>query len=211
MSRYLIDKTLYATDFTASCASCWGNIYTYDFKIDVSGNVFVKWGQADFREPQPKAAVDLYSIVDNVEVPPYIIDLYKHLCNQIDQGPGNGACRLDKMNILFETVIHLKTSMHQEASNQDKKMVEIQLQTKMAEKFAFEREQLSKSLNQELLKQIDLTTEQHSQKYRELEEQMRMLQAEHETSMFLLKTKTQNLELIHQRIVHDNELWENPL
>ena len=111
---YAFDKTLYATDFTASCGSCWGNIYTYDFKIDMSGNVFIKWGQADFRESQPKATEELYSVIDNIKVPPYILELYEHLCTQINQGPGNGACRLDKIRMLFETVNQLKSSMGKE-------------------------------------------------------------------------------------------------
>jgi hypothetical protein len=108
MTHFLIDKTLYATDFTASVGSCWGNIYTYRFRIDVKGNVFVKWGQADFRDPQPEATDVLFSVVDNIKVSSPIIDLYLHLFKHVEQGPGNGACRLDKMQMLFETVKHMK-------------------------------------------------------------------------------------------------------
>jgi hypothetical protein len=173
-SSYVFDKTLYATDFTASCASCWGNIYTYDFKIDVSGNVFVKWGQADFRESQPKATDDMYSIIDNIKVPPHIIELYEHLSSQIDQGPGNGACRLDKIRMLFETVNHLKSSMGKEHNENAalkrriaefeategmlrKQIEEIQVKSQMEAKIASERELLSKALNLELLDRIDIT------------------------------------------------------
>lgn len=211
-TSYVFDKTLYATDFTASFASCWGNIYTYDFKIDVSGNVFVKWGQADFRESQPKATDELYSIIDNIKVPPYIIELYEHLCSQIDQGPGNNACRIDKIRMLFETVNHLKSSMgkeqHENAglkrriaefeSTEEllrKQLEEIQVKSQMEIKFALERELLSKSLNLELLDRIDIAIT----KQQELEEKLQMMRSEHQVLP----------EMTSSRYIGTNE-WENP-
>ena len=204
-SSYVFNKILYASDFTAACASCWGNIYTYDFKIDVSGNVFVKWGQADFRESQPKATDELYSVIDNIKVPPHIIELYEHLCSQIDQGPGNGACRLDKIRMLFETVNHLKSSMgkeHNENAALKRRIAEFEategMLRKQLEEIQLKSQMEAKSLNLELLNRIDIEIA----KQLELKEQMQMTLADYENDRCLPK-------MASSRYIGTNE-WDNP-
>ena len=110
--NYEIATLLYATDFVTTAGSCWGMIYTYNFQIDKNGNINVKFGydQYDTRH-QPKPIKLLFEIVDNIKVPNYIIELYEYLIKSHLVTPsikGNGACRLEKMNMFFEIVKNLK-------------------------------------------------------------------------------------------------------
>ncbi|MFY7731185.1 MAG: hypothetical protein ACOVRN_16830 [Flavobacterium sp.] len=117
---YEITELLYATDFMSTAGSCWGYIYSYYFQIDKNGNVNVTYGQAHYNDPQPQPTKLLFEIVDNVKVPDYIIELYKHLIKTHLVTPhvrGNVACRLEKMEMFFEIVKKLKTSIKYMSDN----------------------------------------------------------------------------------------------
>lgn len=112
--NYEITELLYATDFMSSAGACWGSIYSYNFQIDKNGNINVKYGQAHYTDPQPQPIRLLFEIIDNIKVPYYIIELYKYLIKTHLVTPnisGNGACRLEKMEMFFEIVKNLKTSI----------------------------------------------------------------------------------------------------
>lgn len=112
--NYEITELLYATNFVSTAGSCWGSIYSYNFQIDKNGNVNVKYGMAHYSDPQPQPINLLFEIVDNVKVPDYIIELYKYLIKTHLVTPnvrGNVACRLEKMEMFFEMVKNLKTSI----------------------------------------------------------------------------------------------------
>ena len=109
-----ITELLYATDFISTAGCCWGYIWSYHFQIDKNGNINVKYGNTNYREPQPQPNNLLFEITDNIAVPDYIIDLYKYLIKThlVTQNPlGNTACRYEKMEMFFEIVKHLKTSI----------------------------------------------------------------------------------------------------
>ena len=109
-----ITELLYATDFISTAGCCWGYIWSYHFQIDKNGNINVKYGHTNYREPQPQPNNLLFEITDNIAVPDYIIDLYKYLIKThlVTQNPmGNTACRYEKMEMFFEIVKHLKTSI----------------------------------------------------------------------------------------------------
>lgn len=110
--NYEITTLLYATDFVATAGSCWGMIYTYNFQIDKNGNINVKFGIAQYDMSQPEPTKLLFEIVDNIKVPNYIIELYEYLIkSHLLTTKGNGACRLEKMEMFFEIVKNLKKSI----------------------------------------------------------------------------------------------------
>ena len=110
---YEITELLYATTFISTAGACWGDICSYNFRIDKNGNVNVKFGRIHYSNPQPKPTELLFEIVDNIKVPDYIIQLYKHLIKThlVSQNMGNGACRLEKTEMFFEIVKNLKKSI----------------------------------------------------------------------------------------------------
>ena len=118
--NYEITELLYASDFVSTAGACWGGIYSYNFQIDKNGNINVKYGQAHYSDPQPHPINLLFEIVDNIKVPDYIIELYKYLIKTHLVTPhirGNMACRLEKMQMFFEIVKHLKTSIKYMSDN----------------------------------------------------------------------------------------------
>jgi len=105
-NQYIIYKLLNATTFQATSGSCWGNNYTYEFIIDINGNVFVKEGICNYNETRnPNPTKEYFSIIDNIKIPDYIIDLFNHLLEKnslgIGVGSGNSACNLDKVVMFF--------------------------------------------------------------------------------------------------------------
>lgn len=135
MSDYTISETLYATDFGSSAGSSWGNIYTYDFKIDIRGNVYVKYGSNHYSDPQPIPSKEMFSIIDNTPVPEYIIELFmflikKHCVSIYNCGRGNTACRLEKMEMFFDIVKGLKKSVENIIKN-SQDITEIETQVKL--------------------------------------------------------------------------------
>lgn len=147
MSEYQISEILYATDFTATAGSCWGSNYTYDFKIETNGNVYVKQGSRHYSDPQPSPNDIMFSIVDNIQIPEYIIDLFKYLMKTHCTSPhkmGNSSCRNEKLIMFFDTVKKIKGSikdMSVNLENNPQTIIERQTQkqlylnkTKMLEK-----------------------------------------------------------------------------
>jgi len=133
-NQYIIYKLLNATTFQATSGSCWGNNYTYEFIIDINGNVFVKEGICNYNETRnPNPTKEYFSIIDNIKIPDYIIDLFNHLLEKnslgIGVGSGNGACNLDKVVMFFELVKELKKSIKIMTNNpQNEKYVKNQLE-----------------------------------------------------------------------------------
>lgn len=112
MSEYIIQETLYSTSFMSSPTSCWGHNYTYEFKIDRLGNIYVKYGIAQYSDPQPIPNTDKFSIVDNIKIPDSFIEMIKII---MPKGkPGNTAHRLELMDLFFNTITNLKQSIKKE-------------------------------------------------------------------------------------------------
>ncbi len=128
MTEYIISQLLYATDFQSSAGSCWGNNYTYDFKIDNIGNVYIKEGQSHYSDRQPEPTRDKLLIVDNTQIPQYIIDLLKYIIEtHCKTQPGNCACRKEKIDMLFDIVQNIKKSINKMSIN-PQNIIEIQTQ-----------------------------------------------------------------------------------
>lgn len=118
MESCVISKTLYSTDFVSSFGACSGNIFTYDLKIDKKGNVYIKQGGAHFRDPQPVASHELFSIIDNIPIPESIIEKIKNIIKtHIGETKGNGACRKEKMDMFFDTVKYFKEYIKEQSEN----------------------------------------------------------------------------------------------
>jgi hypothetical protein len=118
MESCVISKTLYSTDFVSSFGACSGNIFTYDLKIDTKGNVYIKQGGAHFRDPQPVASHELFSIIDNIPIPEGIIEKIKNIIKtHIGETKGNGACRKEKMDMFFDTVKYFKEYIKEQVEN----------------------------------------------------------------------------------------------
>jgi len=114
-----MNKILHATNFQSSAGGCWGTNFTYEFSIDMNGNVFVKQGTAHYSDPQPLPTQDYFTIVDNIKMPKYIIDLLHHLTEKagIGAGTGNVACRYEIVQLFFEIVQQIKASIKEMTSN----------------------------------------------------------------------------------------------
>jgi hypothetical protein len=112
-------KLLNATTFQESAGACWGKNYTFEFIIDKNSNVFVKIGQRNYIDPTPPPTKEYFSIVDNIKLPDYIIELLNHLIkhNKIGEGSGNTACRLEKVEMFFEIVKQVKKSIKEMTTN----------------------------------------------------------------------------------------------
>ena len=118
-NQYLIYKLLNATTFQASAGACWGENYTFEFIIDKNSNVFVKEGQTHYSNPTPPPTRELFSIIDNIKLPDYIIDLLNHLIKEggVCIGSGNTACRLEIIRLFFEIVKQVKKSIKEMTTN----------------------------------------------------------------------------------------------
>jgi len=125
-NKYLIYKLLNSTTFQASAGSCWGINYTHEFIIDTNGNVFVKQSEVNYTDPAPPPTKELFSIIDNIKIPDYIIDLLNHLIkgcpkysyrDGVGGGRGNGACRYEKVEMFFEIVKQVKKSIKEMTTN----------------------------------------------------------------------------------------------
>ena len=118
-NQYLMYKLLNATTFQESAGACWGKNYTFEFIIDKNSNVFVKIGQRNYIDPTPPPTKEYFSIVDNIKLPDYIIELLNHLIkhNKIGEGSGNTACRLEKVEMFFEIVKQVKKSIKEMTTN----------------------------------------------------------------------------------------------
>jgi hypothetical protein len=130
-NQYLIYKLLNATTFQASAGACWGENYTFEFIIDKNSNVFVKEGQIHYSCPTPPPTKELFSIVDNIQLPDYIIDLLNHLIKEggVGIGSGNTACRLEIIRLFFEIVKQVKKSIKEMTTNpQNQKDIKNQLE-----------------------------------------------------------------------------------
>jgi len=137
MTEYQISEILYATDFVATAGACWGNNFTYDFKIDINGNVYVKQGCRHYSDPQPSPNDIMFSIVDNIQIPEYIIDLFKYLMKTHCTSPhkmGNSSCRNENLVMLFNTVKKIKGSikdMSVNLENNPQTIIETRTQTQL--------------------------------------------------------------------------------
>ena len=118
-NQYLIYKLLNSSDFVATAGACWGTNYTHEFIIDTNGNVFVKEGQTHYSNPTPPPTKELFSIIDNIKLPDYIIDLLNHLIkgNGVGGGSGNTACRHERVAMFFEIVKQVKKSIKEMTAN----------------------------------------------------------------------------------------------
>ena len=163
-NQYLIYKLLNATTFQSSVGSCWGENYTFEFIIDKNSNVFVKEGQTHYSNPTPPPTRELFSIIDNIKLPDYIIDLLNHLikgkvvgakCNHsngVGVGTGNTACRLEKVEMFFEIVKQVKKSIKEMTINpQNQEDIQNQLEftitkNELIEKQLLEMEQKIKNI-----------------------------------------------------------------
>ena len=116
---YIIYKLLNSTDFQATAGACWGTNYTHEFIIDTNGNVFVKEGQRNYDDHTPPRTKELFSIIDNIKLPDYIIDLLNHFINKcgVGAGSGNTACRIGTVTMLFEIVKQVKKSIKEMTIN----------------------------------------------------------------------------------------------
>jgi hypothetical protein len=129
MTEYILNETLYATDFVSTAGCCWGNIFTFDFKITTSGNVHVMQGIASYNDPQPIPRTELFSIIDNISIPEHIIDLFKYLMKTHCVTPnlkGNVACRMEKTQMFFDIVKNLKKSLGNITKNSVETPAELQ-------------------------------------------------------------------------------------
>ena len=130
MTEYIMSKNLYTTDFVSTPGASWGSNYTYDFKIDTKGNIFVKQGMAHYNDPQPIPKKLLFSIIDDIKIPEYIIKLFDYLLNDIMKNNGNNSCRDSQAQTLFGVVKHLKQSIKEMAQN-PQNITEIQTQIEL--------------------------------------------------------------------------------
>jgi Txe/YoeB family toxin of Txe-Axe toxin-antitoxin module len=161
-NQYLIYKLLNSTDFVATAGACWGTNYTHEFIIDTNGNVFVKEGQTHYSNPTPPPTKELFSIIDNIKLPDYIIDLLNHLikgnapkCNPsngVGGGSGNTACRHERVAMFFEIVKQVKKSIKEITLNpQNQEDIKYQLEftitkNELIEKQLLEMEQKIKNI-----------------------------------------------------------------
>ena len=152
--QYLIYKLLNSTDFVGAS---WGTNYTHEFIIDTSGNVFVKGGQTRYSNPtQPPPIYEYFSIIDNIKLPDYIIDLLNHLIkgndpeynpsNGVGGGSGNTACRHERVIMFFEIVKQVKKSIKEMTINPQKQeniknQLEFTIKNQLIEKQLLEMEQ----------------------------------------------------------------------
>ena len=158
--QYLIYKLLNSTDFVGAS---WGTNYTHEFIIDTSGNVFVKGGQTRYSNPtQPPPIYEYFSIIDNIKLPDYIIDLLNHLIkgndpeynpsNGVGGGSGNTACRHERVIMFFEIVKQVKKSIKEMTINpQNQEDIQNQLEftitkNELIEKQLLEMEQKIKNI-----------------------------------------------------------------
>jgi hypothetical protein len=118
-NQYIIYKLLNATTFQATAGACWGENYTFEFIIDKKSNVFVKRSETHYSVPTPPPTNKYFSIVDNIKLPDYIIDLLNHIIkhNKIGEGSGNGACPLEKVEMFFEIIKQVKKSIKEMTTN----------------------------------------------------------------------------------------------
>lgn len=59
-----------------------GNNWVYELKIDIDGNVNVMYGSEDSRNIQrPITNWKLFSIIDNIKIPDYVLSMYKDIIN----------------------------------------------------------------------------------------------------------------------------------
>ena len=146
--QYLIYKLLNSTDFVGAS---WGTNYTHEFIIDTSGNVFVKGGQTRYSNPtQPPPIYEYFSIIDNIKLPDYIIDLLNHLIkgndpeynpsNGVGGGSGNTACRHERVIMFFEIVKQVKKSIKEMTINPQNQL-EFTIKNQLIEKQLLEMEQ----------------------------------------------------------------------
>lgn len=61
-----------------------GNNWVYELKIDIDGNVFVMYDADDSRNIQkPRPHRNLFSIIDNIKIPDYVLSMYKDIINNV--------------------------------------------------------------------------------------------------------------------------------
>jgi hypothetical protein len=148
MSEYRISELLYATSFKSTAGASWGMNFTFDFKIDLNGNVYVKEGRNHYNEPQPLPTNIKYNIIDNIQIPEYIIDLFKYLmkthCPSIHRDNtilpnslpyshymGNNACRVEKLEMFFDIVKTIKHSLKENITTKSKNIIDIDSQLEL--------------------------------------------------------------------------------
>ena len=130
MTEYIMSKTLYTTHFVSTAGHCFGDNITYDFKIDTNGNIFVKQGMAHYTDPTPIPKNLLFSIIDDIKIPEYIIKLFDYLSNGMIKNNRNMSCRDSQAQTLFGVVKHLKQSIKEMAQN-PQNITEIQTQIEL--------------------------------------------------------------------------------
>ena len=101
----------------------WGNRWAYDFKIDINGNVYVKYGTnncSDIGQPYSQS-YELFSIIDNIKVPDYILSLYKQLIfttpNHMRKSLGDESNTIHTIQLFLEIVKGLKKSVEENIAN----------------------------------------------------------------------------------------------
>lgn len=130
MTEYIMSKNLYTTSFVSTAGHSYGDIHTYDFKIDTKGNIFVKQGIAHYTDPTPIPKNLLFSIIDDIKIPEYIIKLFDYLSNGMIKNNRNMSCRDSDAHTLFGIVKHLKQSIKEMAQN-PQNITEIQTQIEL--------------------------------------------------------------------------------
>jgi hypothetical protein len=148
MSEYRISELLYATNFVSTAGSCGGMSFTFDFKIDLNGNVYVKEGINHYNELQPLPTNIKYNIIDNIQMPEYIIDLFKYImkthCRSIPRDNtilpnslpwslymGNNATRVEIVEMFFDIVKTIKHSLKENITTKSKNTIDIDSQLKL--------------------------------------------------------------------------------
>ncbi len=127
MSEYIISEIIYSEDTGIKHQECrW--LYTkesFDFKIDLQGNVYVKSGCATCDEPTPIPNTDYFSIIDNIQIPAYIVNVYKELIKDFNKPNKlinpitnkNYLCDTTKVYMFFDIVRKLKNQLNTSIHN----------------------------------------------------------------------------------------------
>lgn len=97
-----------------------GNNWVYDLKIDIDGNVFVMYGSEDSRNIQnPGPHRNLFSIIDNIKIPDYVLSMYKDIINPSMRVYAHERFFTKRQSVLLflEIVKILKTNVKENIEN----------------------------------------------------------------------------------------------
>jgi hypothetical protein len=118
MTEYIISTIFYGTDWISSPECRWmKNNYVFDFKIDLKGNVYVKEGIAHCDEPQPVPKNEWFSVIDNIQIPEYIIYFFNDMIQDLNKRGENrvardqGGCDVNDLRMFLNIVRKLKKAI----------------------------------------------------------------------------------------------------